>query len=108
LGRFQFEAQSPKLKRGMKNQMMSVFDKIMLRKRDIVDSVMDQLENISQIEPRATAVWGELLDQPSGRSHPLHVAGGEAIFELSVSKSSCSLFSEFAYVEFTFCQANLA
>jgi hypothetical protein len=39
-----------KLKRGMKNRLMPVFDKIMLRKRAIVESVMDQLKNISQIE----------------------------------------------------------
>ena len=39
-----------KLKRGMKNRLMPVFDKIMLRKRAIVGSVMDQLKNISQIE----------------------------------------------------------
>jgi hypothetical protein len=39
-----------KLKRGMKNRLMPLFDKIMLRKRAIVESVMDQLKNISQIE----------------------------------------------------------
>lgn len=39
-----------KLKRGMKSKLMPVFDKIMLRKRAIVESVMDQLKNISQIE----------------------------------------------------------
>jgi DDE family transposase len=39
-----------KLKRGMKNRLMPVFDKIMLRKRAIVETVMDQLKNISQIE----------------------------------------------------------
>jgi hypothetical protein len=39
-----------KLKRGMKNRLTSVFDKIMLRKRAIIESVIDQLKNISQIE----------------------------------------------------------
>jgi hypothetical protein len=39
-----------KLKRGMRNRLMPFFDKIMLRKRAIVESVMDQLKNISQIE----------------------------------------------------------
>jgi hypothetical protein len=39
-----------KLKRGMKNRLMPLFDKIMLRKRAIIESVTDQLENISQIE----------------------------------------------------------
>ncbi len=39
-----------KIKTKMKNKLMSVFDKIMLRKRAIIESVTDQLKNISQIE----------------------------------------------------------
>jgi hypothetical protein len=39
-----------KLKRGMHNRLMPFFDKIMLRKRAIIESVNDQLKNISQIE----------------------------------------------------------
>jgi hypothetical protein len=39
-----------KLKRKMKNRFVSLFDKIMLRKRAIIESVTDQLKNISQIE----------------------------------------------------------
>lgn len=34
----------------MKNRLMPFMDKIMLRKRAIVESVTDQLKNISQIE----------------------------------------------------------
>ena len=39
-----------KLKKKMKNRLVSVFDKIMLRKRAIIESVIDQLKNVSQIE----------------------------------------------------------
>jgi hypothetical protein len=39
-----------KLKARMKNRLISMFDKIMLRKRAIIESVIDQLKNISQIE----------------------------------------------------------
>ncbi len=39
-----------KLKTKMKNRLVSMFDKIMLRKRAIIESVVDQLKNISQIE----------------------------------------------------------
>jgi hypothetical protein len=39
-----------KLKAKMKNRLLSIFDKLMLRKRAIIESVMDQLKNISQIE----------------------------------------------------------
>ena len=34
----------------MRNRLMPLFDKIMLRKRAIIESVTDQLKNISQIE----------------------------------------------------------
>ena len=39
-----------KLKTTMKNRLVSMFDKLMLRKRAIIESVIDQLKNISQIE----------------------------------------------------------
>lgn len=39
-----------RLKTNMKNRLVSIFDKIMLRKRAIIESVVDQLKNISQIE----------------------------------------------------------
>jgi hypothetical protein len=38
------------LKSNMKNQLMQLSDKLLLRKRAIVESVIDQLKNISQIE----------------------------------------------------------
>ena len=39
-----------KLKKKMKNRLMSLTDKALLRKRAIIESVYDQLKNISQIE----------------------------------------------------------
>ncbi|HYH85052.1 MAG TPA: IS982 family transposase [Pyrinomonadaceae bacterium] len=39
-----------KLKSRMKSRLLPMFDKIMLRKRAIIESVVDQLKNISQIE----------------------------------------------------------
>jgi hypothetical protein len=39
-----------KLKKGMKNRLLPFFDRIMLRKRSVIESVVDQLKNISQIE----------------------------------------------------------
>ena len=37
------------LRKNMKNRLMSLHDKLVLRKRAIVESVIDQLKNISQI-----------------------------------------------------------
>ncbi|AKP75027.1 transposase (plasmid) [Piscirickettsia salmonis LF-89 = ATCC VR-1361] len=34
----------------MKNKLVLMIDKILLRKRGIIESVFDQLKNISQIE----------------------------------------------------------
>jgi hypothetical protein len=39
-----------KLKKGMTQRLMPLFDRIMLRKRSVIESVVDQLKNISQIE----------------------------------------------------------
>ena len=39
-----------KLKKDMKNKLMPLFDKLMLRKRAIIETINDQLKNISQIE----------------------------------------------------------
>jgi hypothetical protein len=39
-----------RLKRKMKNQLMPLADKLLLRKRSIIETVNDQLKNISQIE----------------------------------------------------------
>jgi DDE family transposase len=39
-----------KLRKNMKNKLLPLFDKLLLRKRSIVETVNDQLKNISQIE----------------------------------------------------------
>ncbi len=39
-----------KVKNNMRNSLMSVSDKIMLRKRALIESVNDELKNIAQIE----------------------------------------------------------
>jgi hypothetical protein len=39
-----------KLRSNMKNRLMSLSDKLLLRKRAIVETIIDQLKNISQIE----------------------------------------------------------
>lgn len=47
-----------KIKKGMKNKLMPLIDKILLRKRAVIESVNDQLKNISQIEhTRHRSVW---------------------------------------------------
>jgi len=39
-----------KIKKNMKNKLMDIFDKVMLRKRAVIESVNDFLKNICQIE----------------------------------------------------------
>lgn len=38
------------IRKNMKNAFMSLWDKLMLRKRSIIETIIDQLKNISQIE----------------------------------------------------------
>jgi len=40
-----------KPKRNMKNRLMRLSDKLLSRKRSIIETIIDQLKNISQIEP---------------------------------------------------------
>ncbi len=49
-----------KIKSNMKNRLMNLIDKILLRKRAIVETVIDQLKNISQIEHTVIAVHSTL------------------------------------------------
>lgn len=47
-----------KVKKKMKNKLMPFFDRLLLRKRAIIESVIDQLKNISQVEhSRHRSVW---------------------------------------------------
>ena len=47
-----------KVKKNMKNKFVSFFDKLLLRKRAIIETINDQLKNISQIEhTRHRSVW---------------------------------------------------
>ncbi|MEP0809666.1 transposase [Trichocoleus sp. ST-U2] len=39
-----------KLRRNLKNRLIALSDRLMLRKRAIIETVIDQLKNISQIE----------------------------------------------------------
>ena len=38
------------IRKNMKNQLLPIFDKVLLRKRAIIETINDQLKNISQIE----------------------------------------------------------
>ena len=52
-----------KVKRNMKPQEISAVDKILLRKRSIIETVFDQLKNISQIEhTRHRSFWNVLVN----------------------------------------------
>jgi hypothetical protein len=39
-----------RLRKNMKNHLMHLSDKLLVRKRAIIESIIDQLKNISQIE----------------------------------------------------------
>jgi hypothetical protein len=56
-----------KLRKNMKNQLMDLSDKLLLRKRAIIETVNDQLKNISQIEhSRHRSVCGFMLNLLAG------------------------------------------
>ena len=56
-----------KIKKNMKNKFMPLVDKLLLRKRAIIESLNDQLKNISQIEhTRHRSVWNFAVNMLAG------------------------------------------
>jgi len=56
-----------KLKKNMKPVEISLADKILLRKRSIIETVFDQMKNISQIEhTRHRSFWNFLVNIIAG------------------------------------------
>lgn len=56
-----------KIKKNMKNKLMPLIDQLLLRKRSIIESVNDQLKNISQIEhTRHRSVTNFMVNLVSG------------------------------------------
>jgi hypothetical protein len=51
-----------KIKKGMRNKVMLMFDKLLLRKRALIECVIDALKNQCQIEhSRHRSVWGGIV-----------------------------------------------
>ena len=47
-----------KIRKKMKNRLMSLYDKLILRKRSLIETVIDRLKNISEIEhTRHHSLW---------------------------------------------------
>ena len=56
-----------KLRKNMKNRLLSVTDKLLLRKRALIETVNDQLKNISQVEhTRHRSLWNFLGNVAAG------------------------------------------
>ncbi len=54
-------------KKNMKQSVVKLIDKVMLRKRSLIETVNDQLKNISQIEhSRHRSVWNFLVNLLAG------------------------------------------
>lgn len=52
-----------RVRKNMKNKLISTADKLLLRKRSIIETVNDQLKNISQIEhTRHRSVWNFMVN----------------------------------------------
>ena len=55
------------IKKNMKNKLVNLSDKLLLRKRALIETVNDQLKNISQIEhSRHRSLWNFLGNVPAG------------------------------------------
>jgi len=71
-----------RLKSNMKNKLMPLIDKLLLRKRALIETVNDQLKNISQIEhTRHRSVWNFMVN----------ILGALAAYALQPKKPSLNL-----------------
>jgi hypothetical protein len=71
-----------RVKSNMKNKLMPLIDKILLRKRALIETVNDQLKNISQIEhTRHRSIWNFMVN----------ILGALAAYALQPKKPSLNL-----------------
>lgn len=71
-----------RLKGNMKNKLMPLIDKLLLRKRSLIETVNDQLKNISQIEhTRHRSIWNFMVN----------ILGALAAYALQPKKPSLNL-----------------
>jgi hypothetical protein len=71
-----------KLRRNMKNKLMPLIDKLLLRKRAIIETINDQLKNISQIEhTRHRSVANFLVNLLAGLAAYTHRPTKPSIYE---------------------------
>ncbi len=61
-----------KVRRNMHNQLLPWFDKLLLRKRALIETINDQLKNIQQIEHTRHTKCRQRHDQPLRRFNRLH------------------------------------
>lgn len=79
-----------KIKKNMKNKLMEMIDKLLLRKRSVIESINDQLKNISQIEhTRHRSIW----------NFACNILGGLAAYALQPKKPSIYVAGEVNLIE---------
>lgn len=71
-----------RLKRNMKQQLMLLNDRLLLRQRSIIETIFDQLKNISQPIAFSASFSRQLKSQHSGRFDCLLPSAEEAIHRL--------------------------
>lgn len=75
-----------KLRRNMKNRLLEMEEKLLLRKRAIIETVNDQLKNISNIEHSPQSLAVELFRKSSIGTDSLHLEGKETVFESQLQR----------------------
>ncbi len=68
-------------------ELLPLFDKLLLRKRSIIETVNDQLKNISQIEHSRHRSPVQLLCQSDGRAGGLHIPREKTSLDISLPQA---------------------
>ena len=70
-----------KLKSNMKGTLMSLSDKLLLRKRTIIETVNDELRNISQVEHSRHRTFDNFIVNLLGANRSILLFSKEAVYQ---------------------------
>ena len=89
-------------KKKMKQKLVKLIDKILLRKRSLIETVNDQLKNISQIEHLLHRSGKELFSQSFCRIDCLYIFTEETLFRFRTKRfasfTSCTFLTSSLHI----------
>ena len=87
-----------KLRKNMRNRLLALGDKLLLRKRALIESMVDELKNVCETLAFAPSQSTQLSGEPHGRAYRLLPSSQEAVAGSRPAGPACG---RLAYPELT-------